>query len=190
MGDGRTRSARPAPIVAGPGKTHNRFGPKRLDSHSYLTGVLVQWHGMTTHFVGEIHLAFDRPVDGRATATAPAALAADATTALEAASHRGLAQTFTPPPRFSLCSSTRTTFGSYRKARPQPITALSSCASETFSVLEGHSPGDFPHIDVRRLQSCAARRRCNQRRDGFHLHAPRPLAEICLEPTRTTQMTA
>ena len=27
MGDARTRPARPAPIIAGPGKTHNRFGP-------------------------------------------------------------------------------------------------------------------------------------------------------------------
>ena len=43
-------------------------------------------------------LSFDRLVDGTATATAPAALAADATTALEAAFHRGLAQMFTPPP--------------------------------------------------------------------------------------------
>ena len=52
---------------------------------------------MTTHFVGEIRLSFDRLVDGTATATAPAALAADATTALEAAFRCGLAQMFTPP---------------------------------------------------------------------------------------------
>ena len=43
-------------------------------------------------------MAFDRPVDGIETATAPAALAADARTAFETAFHRGLAQMFTPPP--------------------------------------------------------------------------------------------
>ena len=43
---------------------------------------------MAAHFVGEIRMAFDRPVDGIATANAPAALAADATTALEAAFRR------------------------------------------------------------------------------------------------------
>ena len=53
---------------------------------------------MTAYFVGEFHLAFDRPIDGIETANAPAALAADATTALEVAFHRGLAQMFPPPP--------------------------------------------------------------------------------------------
>ena len=53
---------------------------------------------MATHFVGEIRLSFNRLVDGIETATAPAALAADATTVLEAAFHRDLAQMFTPPP--------------------------------------------------------------------------------------------
>ena len=53
--------------------------------------------GMTAHFVGGFCLAFDRPVDGE-TANAPAALAADATTALEAAFRCGLEQTFNPPP--------------------------------------------------------------------------------------------
>ena len=72
-GIGRTRSARPAPIIAGPGKTHNRFGPKRLDSHSYLTDVLVKCGRMAAHFVGGTRMAFDRPVDGIETATAPAA---------------------------------------------------------------------------------------------------------------------
>ena len=43
-------------------------------------------------------MAFDRQVDGKETANAPAALAADATTALEAAFRCGLEQTFTPPP--------------------------------------------------------------------------------------------
>ena len=57
---------------------------------------------MTAHFVGEIRLAFDRPIDGIETANAPAALAADATTALEVAFRHGLAQTFTPPPIFPL----------------------------------------------------------------------------------------
>ena len=42
-------------------------------------------------------MSFDRLVNGIATATAPAALAADATTALEAAFRCGLAQI--PPPR-------------------------------------------------------------------------------------------
>ena len=51
---------------------------------------------MTAHLVGEICLAFDRPIDGIETANAPAALAADATTALEAAFRCGLEQTFTP----------------------------------------------------------------------------------------------
>ena len=46
---------------------------------------------MTAHFVGEIRLEFDRPIDGIETANAPAALAADATTALEVAFRRGLA---------------------------------------------------------------------------------------------------
>ncbi len=53
---------------------------------------------MTAHFVGGFCLAFDRPIDGIATANAPAALAADATTAFEAAFHCGPEQTFTPPP--------------------------------------------------------------------------------------------
>ena len=51
---------------------------------------------MTAHFVGEIRLAFNRPIDGIETANAPVALAADATTALEAAFRCGLEQTFTP----------------------------------------------------------------------------------------------
>ena len=55
---------------------------------------------MTAHFVGGFCLAFDRPIDGIATANAPAALAADATTALEVAFRCGLEQTFTPPPNF------------------------------------------------------------------------------------------
>ena len=55
---------------------------------------------MTAHFVGGFCLAFDRPIDGIATANATAALAADATTALEAAFRCGLEQTFTPPPIF------------------------------------------------------------------------------------------
>ena len=34
---------RPAsPIIVGPGKTHNKFGTRSLDSHSYLTDVLVK----------------------------------------------------------------------------------------------------------------------------------------------------
>ena len=53
---------------------------------------------MTAHFVGGFCLAFDSPIDGIATANAPAALAADATTALEAAFRCGLEQT--PPPHF------------------------------------------------------------------------------------------
>ena len=145
---------------------------------------------MTAHFVGEIRLVFDRPIDGIETANASAARAAGATPALEVAFRRGLAQMFSPPPRFSLRSSTRAPSGSCRQARFSPIAAPSERAPETFRTLEGRSHGRFPHIDVRRLQSCAARRRCNQRCDGFHLHAPRPLAEICLEPTHTTQITA
>ena len=53
---------------------------------------------IVTHFVGEICLAFDRPIDGIETANAPMALAADATTALEAAFRCGLEQT-SPPDR-------------------------------------------------------------------------------------------
>ena len=41
-------------------------------------------------------MAFNRPIDGIETANAPVALAADATTALEAAFRCGLEQTFTP----------------------------------------------------------------------------------------------
>ena len=41
-------------------------------------------------------MAFDRQVGGIETANAPAALAADATNALEAAFPCGIAQTFTP----------------------------------------------------------------------------------------------
>ena len=52
---------------------------------------------MTAHFVGEICLALDRPIDGIETANSPAARAAGATTALEAAFRCDLAQTFTPP---------------------------------------------------------------------------------------------
>ena len=45
MRDARTPSARPALIIAGPGKTHNRFGSRSLDSHSYLTASLVKCSG-------------------------------------------------------------------------------------------------------------------------------------------------
>ena len=55
-----TRTARPAPIVAGPGETHNRFGAKSLYSHSYLTDILVKcgawlpilWEGFAWHSTG------------------------------------------------------------------------------------------------------------------------------------------
>ena len=40
-----TRTARSALIIAGPGETHNGFGSRSLDSHSYLTGVLVKCRG-------------------------------------------------------------------------------------------------------------------------------------------------
>ena len=60
----------------------------------------MQW--MTAHFVGEIRMAFDRPVDGIEMADAPAALAADVTTALEAAFPCGLEQTADSPAQFVL----------------------------------------------------------------------------------------
>ncbi len=54
---------------------------------------------MAAHFVGEIRMALDRPVDGIETATASAARAADATTALEPSCDRGIKERmFTPPP--------------------------------------------------------------------------------------------
>ena len=121
---------------------HRRFGKMR-------------W--MTAHFVGEIRLALDRPVDGIETANAPAVLAADATTALEAAFHRGLAQTF-PPPRFSLCSSSLAASGSYRQARSSLISAPSERASEAFRVLVERLPGGFarPALTRNSLQPCNA----------------------------------
>ena len=73
--------------------------------------------------MGEIRLAFDRPVDGMETANAPAAHA-DETTALEAVFHRGLAQTFTP--RFSNSDSSIAASGSYQQARSSPIATLPS----------------------------------------------------------------
>ena len=118
---------------------------------------------MTAHFSGEIHLALDRPVDGIETANAPAVLAADATTALEAAFHRGLAQTSPPPPpppppRFSLCSSSLAASGSYRQARSSLISAPSERASEAFRVLVERLPGGFarPALTRNSLQPCNA----------------------------------
>ena len=54
---------------------------------------------MTAHFVGEIVLAFDRPIDGVETANAAAARV-DVVSASSSALRRELAQTFTPPPDF------------------------------------------------------------------------------------------
>ena len=50
---------------------------------------------MTARFVGDVHLAFDRPIDRVETTVAPAACIA-ATTALPSAAY--LEQTFPPPP--------------------------------------------------------------------------------------------
>ena len=113
-------------------------------------------------------LSFDRLVDGTATATAPAALAADATTALEAAFHRGLAQMFTPPPRFSLCSSPLAPSGSYRKTRPQPITVClrassRACKPSASSRDAFRGPSHVPHSPGS-LHPCNALRRCATRR--------------------------
>ena len=66
-------------------------------------------------------------------------------TATRCAFHRCLAPTSALAPS-----------GSYRQARPRPIAALSECAPEAFSVLEGRSPGRFPRPRVRRLQPCTA----------------------------------
>ena len=89
---------------------------------------------MVAHFSGDLHLALDRPIDGVEKVVAPATF--------ETAFRRGLAQTFPPPPpRFSLCSSSLAPSGSSRQAQSSPIAAPSKSASETFSVLEGHSPG-------------------------------------------------
>ena len=116
---------------------------------------------MTAHFSGEIHLALDRPVDGIETANAAAALAAGATTALEVAFRRGLAQTFTPP-RFSLRSSARAPSGSCRQARFSPIAAPSERAPEATGVLEGRLAAGFarPALTRNSLQPCNALRRC------------------------------
>ena len=105
---------------------------------------------MTAHFVEEIRLAFNRPVDGIETANAPAALAADATTALEAAFRCGLEQT-SPPPRFSDSDSSLGPSASSRQVRPHPIAALSERAPEILRVFEGRSLGRFVRPGVRRL---------------------------------------
>ena len=110
-------------------------------------------------------LSFDRLVDGTATATAPAALAADATTALEAAFRCGLAQMFTPPPppppRFSLCSSPLAPSGPYRKARPQPITVSLRARKPSASSKDAFAR---PALNRNGLHPCNALRRRPPRR--------------------------
>ena len=107
---------------------------------------------------GGIHLGFDRPIDGVETAVAAARVAGVSATRPDFR----LAQMFTPPPRFSLRSSTRAPSGSCRQARFSPIAAPSERAPEATGVLEGRLPPDFarPALTRNSLHPCNALRRC------------------------------
>ena len=109
---------------------------------------------------GGIHLGFDRPIDGVETAVAAARVAISSV--VRSAFRRGLAQTFTPPPRFSLRSSPLVPSGSCRQARFSPVAAPSERAPEATGVLEGRLPPDFarPALTRNSLQPCNALRRC------------------------------
>ena len=107
-------------------------------------------------------MAFDRPTDGIATATAPAALAAAATTALEAAFRCGIEQTFTPPPPPDFPSALAPSPPPAHTGRPgrDPSPVLSEYAPEAFSVLEGRLAAGFarPALTRNSLQPCNATR--------------------------------
>ena len=114
---------------------------------------------MVAHFVGGIYLAFDRPVAGIATATAPAALATDATTALEAAFRCGLAQM--PPPRdFPSALALEPHPAHTGRPGPNPSPFSTEYAPEAFSVLEGRLAAGFarPALTRNSLQPCNATR--------------------------------
>ncbi len=71
-----------------------------------------------------------------------------------------------PPPRFSRCSSARTTSGSCGQARSSPIAAPSERAPEATGVLERLLPEGFarPALTRNSLQPCNPRRRYAPRR--------------------------
>ena len=95
--------------------------------------------------------------------TAVAAARAAVSSAARSASRRGLAQTFTPPPRFSLCSSPLAPSGSYRQAQSSPIAAPSASAPEVLRLREGRPSALFSRPTshrnhLRPLRPCNARR--------------------------------